>query len=202
MSLRDLAFKVNVCIPISEEYIPNDEPEEKMNTFIQAAKEDTSSILNADGHNGWQIGQAFYYILRYHRNIDKYDIRFCVAACIISLIKALEMGTMQSVLAIQKLLNLIKAYKNIFEVYFLAMPNERMTNDFNMPQSALLSNQLSAHDATNMRMNCFVKFMIALAENKLDLENPHILAGRFYTTALYADAYNKIDGFDSFGVVI
>lgn len=142
------------------------EAERKMENFIQEFKNDTDSLLTINGNDGWHAGQAFYNTLTYHRTLNEQDKNFCFAGATISLIKAFEMATIQSVLAIDKLIEMIKSNREIVYVYALAMLDERMVSDFNMPSTLVSTSNLQVMAGIKARLVCILKFLVALKGNR------------------------------------
>ena len=201
MKIWDVSFTVNACILPFAPYTPNDETEQKMDNFLREFKNDTDSLLNINGNDGWHAGQAFYNTLTYHRTLSEQDKKFCFAGATISLIKALEMGTMQSVLAIGKLIEMIKSNREIVDLYVLAMPDERMVSDFKMPSTLVSTSNLQMMAGIKARLICILKFLVALKENRLDRANNEEKAGRYYLSAMFDEAYQRISGFAFLGVI-
>lgn len=201
MKIWDVSFTVNACILPFAPYTPNDETEQKMDNFLREFKNDTDSLLNINGNDGWHAGQAFYNTLTYHRTLSEQDKKFCFAGATISLIKALEMGTMQSVLAIDKLIEMIKSNREIVDLYVLAMPDERMVSDFKMPSTLVSTSNLQMMAGIKARLICILKFLVALKENRLDRANNEEKAGRYYLSAMFDEAYQRISGFAFLGVI-
>ena len=201
MKIWDVSFTVNACILPFAPYTPNDETEQKMDNFLREFKNDTDSLLNINGNDGWHAGQAFYNTLTYHRTLSEQDKKFCFAGASISLIKALEMGTMQSVLAIDKLIEMIKSNREIVDLYVLAMPDERMVSDFKMPSTLVSTSNLQMMAGIKARLICILKFLVALKENRLDRANNEEKAGRYYLSAMFDEAYQRISGFAFLGVI-
>ena len=201
MKIWDVSFTVNACILPFKPYTPNEEAERKMEHFIQEFKNDTDSLLNINGNDGWHAGQAFYNTLTYHRTLNEQDKKFCFAGATISLIKALEMGTMQSVLAIDKLIEMIKSNREIVDVYALAMPDERMVSDFNMPSTLVSTSNLQVMEGIKARLICILKFLIALKENRLNQADNEAKAGQYYLSAMFDEAYHRISGYAFLGLI-
>ena len=201
MDIWGISIKVNACCPPFKEYVPNDETEEKMLAFLKAFKEDTNSLLNINGGDGFNAGQAFFNTLTLHRNLNEDDQKFCIAGAILSFIKTLELGTMQSVMAIDYLKHIICSYRKEIDIYFAAMPDERMASDFSMPTSLVNTTRLSFLDAIKFRIVCFLKFLTALQNNQLDNSDNQTKAGQFYVSALFNEAYDRIRGYASFGFI-
>lgn len=201
MNIFDISLKVNVCCPPYSQHVDIDDAEEKMQNFLQAFKEDTDSLLNINGGDGGLAGQAFFNTLTLHRNLNENDQKFCIAGAILSLIKALELGTMQSVISIDYLSYIIKAYRGVVDIYFAAMPDERMVSDFYMPTSLVNTSELPFLDAIKFRIVCFLKFLNALKNNQLDYADNQINAGQYYLSALFNEAYTRISGYAFLGVI-
>ncbi|MBO7068039.1 MAG: hypothetical protein J6W52_05115 [Bacteroidaceae bacterium] len=201
MDIYDLSLTVNACIPIFAPYTPNDEAEHKMEKFLQIFKNDTDSLLNINGSNGWHAGQAFYNTLTYHRTLDEEDKKFCFAGAIISLVKALEMGTMQSVMAINTLIEMIKSNREIVDLYVYAMPDERMVCDLKMPSTLISTSNLQMKEGIKVRLSCILKFLVALQENRLDQADNETKAGKYYLSALFDEAYHRIGGYAYLGII-
>lgn len=199
MDFIDLARTVNFATGSFTKYVPNDKTEADMIAFLDAYKNDTDSLLNIDCHTGFQIGQAFQNTINNHRNLDDSDKRFCIAGGIISFTKALEMGTMQSVMAIEYLAQLVQSNKDITDVYFFSMNDFRMTSDFDMPTGLVNTSNLTPTNQIKKRLLCLLKFLIAIKDNSLenDVDNEG-KAGRYYLAALFKDAYDKIKGYRYF----
>lgn len=201
MKIWDVSFTVNACFLPFKPYTPNEEAERKMENFIQEFKNDTDSLLNINGNDGWHAGQAFYNTLTYHRTLNEQDKKFCFAGATMSLIKALEMGTMQSVLAIDKLIEMIKSNREIVDVYALAMPDERMVSDFNMPSTLVSTSNLQVMEGIKARLICILKFLIALKENRLNQADNEAKAGQYYLSAMFDEAYYRISGYAFLGLI-
>ena len=201
MNIWDVSFTVNACILPFAPYTPNDETEHKMEKFLQEFKNDTDSLLNINGDDGWHAGLAFYYTLTYHRALSEQDKKFSFAGATISLIKALETGTMQSVLAIEKLIEMIKSNRDIVDVYVLAMPDERMVSDFKMPSTLISTSNLPVMSGIKSRLVCVLKFLVALKENRLDQADNETKAGQYYLTALFDEAYHRISAYAVVGLI-
>lgn len=201
MNIWDISFTVNACILPFAPYTPNDEAEHKMDKFLQEFKNDTDSLLNINGNDGWHAGQAFYNTLTYHRTLDEEDKKFCFAGATISLIKALEMGTMQSVMAIDKLIEMIKSNREIVDLYVLAMPDERMVCDFKMPSTLITTSNLQMKEGIKVRLICILNFLIALKENSVERADNETKAGKYYLSALFDEAYHRISGYAFLGII-
>lgn len=201
MKIWEASSSVNACIPPFAPYIPNDEAEHKMEYFMQEFKNDLDSLLNISDHEGWFAGQAFYNILTYHRTLNEEDKKICFAGATISLIKALEMGTMQSVMAVDLLIEMIKSNRKVADWYFLAMPDERMVCEFEMPSSLISTSNLQMKEEIKVRLVCLLKFLIALKNNCLDRADNEVKAGRYYLLALFKEAYDNIGGYACLGII-
>ena len=201
MNIYDISFSVNANILPFQPYTPNENTEIKMDNFLHEFKNNPNALLNINGNDGWHAGQAFYNTLTYHRILDDKDKKFCFAGAIISFIKTLELGTMQSVMAIDLLINMIDKNKNIVDVYFFAMPNERMVCDFNMPPELLLPWKTSINEAVDKRALNVLRFLIALKENRLDSADTQTRAGQYYLNALFHEAYDRIKNFSVLGII-
>lgn len=201
MEIRDVSFTVNACILPFAPYTPNDEAEHKMDKFLQEFKNNTDSLLNINGNDGWHAGQAFYNTLTYHRTLKEEDKKFCFAGATISFIKALEMGTMQSVMAVDKLIEMIKSNREIVDLYVLAMPDERMVCDFNMPSTLITTSNLQMKEGIKVRLICILKYLVALKENRLERADNETKAGQYYLSALFDEAYHRISGYALLGII-
>lgn len=201
MEIWDLSLTVNAYVLPFKPYTPSVEAECKMENFLQEFKNDTDSLLKINCSDGWHAGQAFSNILTYHRTLDEEDKKFCFAGAMISLIKALEMGTMQSVMAIERIFKLLKLNKIIVRVYFLAMTDERMVYDFKMPPSLISTSNLQLEEAIIVRLTCILKFLVTLKENRLDQADNETKAGQYYLSALFKEAYDRIGGYAVLGMI-
>ena len=201
MEIRDVSFTVNAFILPFAPYTPNDEAEHKMEKFLQEFKNNTDSLLNINGNDGWHAGQAFYNTLTYHRTLNEEDKKFCFAGATISLIKALEMGTMQSVMAVDKLIEMIKSNREIVDLYVLAMPDERMVCDFKMPSTLITTSNLQMKEVVKVRLICILKFLVALKENSLERADNETKVGQYYLSALFDEAYHRISGYALLGII-
>ena len=201
MKIWDVAFTVNACILPFAPYTPNEETEHKMEKFLQEFKDDTDSLLKINGNDGWHAGQAFYNTLIYHRSLNEDDKNFSFAGATISLVRALEMGTMQSVMAVDKLIDMFQSHTEIADLYFLAMSDERMVRDFNMPSTLVSISNLQTKEGIRKRLVCVIKFLEALKDNSLEGADNETKAGQYYLTAMFDEAYHRISGYSLFGVI-
>ena len=201
MEIRNVSFTVNACILPFAPYVPNDDAEHKMENFLQEFKNDTESLLNINGNDGWHAGQAFYNTLTYHRSLSEDDKKFSFAGATISLIKALEMGTMQSLMAIDKLTGMFKSNREIVDLYFLAMPDERMVCDFKMPSTLISTSNLQMKEGIEARFVCVLKFLSALKDNRLAQADNETKAGQFYLSAIFDEAYHRISAYAFLGLI-
>ena len=113
------------------------------------------------------------------------------------------MGTMQSVMALKKLFKFIQDYRNITDLYFAAMPDARMKEDFNIPQELLRGSDLPYKEALDYRLASVLAILIAVLENKsYESMNTQEKRGEYYLSALMSEAISRIKGYGSFGMVI
>lgn len=201
MNIYDISFSVNACVLPFAPYTPNDNAEHRMEAFLQDFKNNADYLLNIDSNNGWHAGQAFYNVLTYHRNLSELDQKFSFAGAIISLIKALEMGTMQSIMAIDKLINMIKGNRPLIIPYVMAMSDERMISDFKMPSTLVSTSHLPIEELVDTRIKFILQFLSSLKENQINETNIEAKIGQKYLAALYEEAYQQINAHASFGIM-
>ena len=184
-------------------YVPNSEYEKVMTDVLEGLMNETETLLAFSPSQCWVVGQAFQGIIEQHRSLDDSEQKLCVACCIFCYIKALEMGTIQSVMALKKLFQFIQDYRNITDLYFAAMSDARMKEDFNIPQELLRGSDLPYKEALDYRLASVLAILIAVLENKnYESMKTQEKRGKYYLSALMSEAISRIKGYGSFGMVI
>lgn len=194
-----------ISMKLSEfaKYIPNSEYEKVMTDTLEGLMDETDTLLDSNPSQCWIMGQAFQGIVEKHRCLDDSKQKLCVAACIFCYAKAMEMGTMQSVLALKRLFRFIQNFRNITDLYFAAMPDERMREDFNIPLELLKGSELPYKEALDYRLASVLAFLIAIMENRrYESMKTQEKRGKFYFNALITDAISRIKGYGFFGTVV
>lgn len=206
-TLSKLAFEVNMAsMPEAYEHVRN-QLEDRISNLVSYCKENFKEIITIDGHTGYQLGTALDIIIS-KRGTKDLDFKFFVMSAIISLHQAIEMHTMQSLIAIPIFERIINYDKWLVDTKFLDMDNEFMVEKFNMPiellpqedENAIYDKELLnwKKEKVHMYLSEFKKMADAFKNTNIQ----DCLRGKYYFDALYYIAQDKIRGWEYLGIII
>lgn len=201
--LYEIASDVNfAAMKGAKEDIAKELPQ-RIKKLIAYFQNDPLAILSVDGHNGFHLGQAFDVAFYSFNDKNCNDAKFSFYCSIIGYCKAIELGTMQSAMAAQKLYKLLNSNHLLSDVMLLSMSNEYMVEKFNIPRE-FFSPTVDMKEVIEWRfarLNYYLSQITRLQEAFKDANITACKIGNLYLQALLIEAKEKIEGYMFLGIV-
>lgn len=201
--LFEIASDVNLAAMEGvKEEIAKELPQ-RIKKLIAFFQNDPLSMISVDGHNGFHLGQAFDVAFYYYEDKNSIDAKFAFYCSVIGYCKAIELGTMQSAMAAQKLYHLLENNHRLSDVMLLGMTNEYMLEQFNIPREFFSPNvdMKKVIEWRFARLNYYLAQITRLQDAFKDANITACKIGNLYLQALLNEAKERIDGYMYLGVV-
>lgn len=176
---------------------------QRIKKLIAYFQNDPSAILSVDGHNGFHLGQAFDVAFYSFDDKNCNDAKFSFYCSIIGYCKAIELGTMQSAMAAQKLYKFLDNNHQLSDVMLLSMSNEYMVEKFNIPREFFSPtvDMKKVIEWRFARLNYYLAQITRLQDAFKDANITACKIGNLYLQALLIEAKERIEGYMYFGIV-
>lgn len=176
---------------------------QRIKKLIAYFQNDPSAILSVDGHNGFHLGQAFDVAFYSFDDKNCNDAKFSFYCSIIGYCKAIELGTMQSAMAAQKLYKFLDNNHQLSDVMLLSMSNEYMVEKFNIPREFFSStvDMKKVIEWRFARLNYYLAQITRLQDAFKDANITACKIGNLYLQALLIEAKERIEGYMYLGIV-
>lgn len=201
--LFEIASDVNLAAMEGvKEEIAKELPQ-RIKKLIAFFQNDPLAMVSVDGHNGFHLGQAFDVSFYSYEDKNSTDAKFAFYCSVIGYCKAIELGTMQSAMAAQKLYQLLENNHQLSDVMLLGMTNEYMVERFNIPREFFSPNvdTKKVIEWRFARLNYYLAQITRLQDAFKDANITACKIGNLYLQALLNEAKERIEGYMYLGIV-
>ena len=207
--LKDLAFSLNLSAGIPGMNIQSktaDKFQEYADALYDYTTKNLEEFLSISDNDGYHVGMAFSHILEHTSykesdnvfNEENNKFNMSLHCTVIGLWRGIQMGTMQSVIAAQRLIYLLEKYKTHFDIMYAKLTG--------MSLNDLMESDKEDVEAKKENIcKCILYYLIQITKAQDAFKDANMKAceiGKKYLDVMHDEYCEDLKGFSLFGIIM
>ncbi len=207
--LKDLAFSLNLSAGIPGMNIQSktaDKFQEYADALYDYTTKNLEDFLSISDNDGYHVGMAFSHILEHTSykesdnvfNEENNKFNMSLHCTVIGLWRGIQMGTMQSVIAAQRLIYLLEKYKTHFDIMYAKLTG--------MSLNDLMESDKEDVEAKKENIcKCILYYLIQITKAQDAFKDANMKAceiGKKYLDVMHDEYCEDLKGFSLFGIIM